>query len=83
MKKYEYIFFDFNGTILDDLKLSYNLLLELKGEHLAMLEMRSHVSWYIKGRPGSAKIKDFCNKQTDFNIVIETLRKYLLEGIGL
>ena len=26
MKKYEYIFFDFNGTILDDLKLSYNLL---------------------------------------------------------
>ena len=48
-----------------------------------MLEMRSHVSWYIKGRPSSAKIKDFCNKQTDFNIVIETLRKYLLEGIGL
>lgn len=72
-----------NQEIFDTIVHHYNLLLELKGEHLAMLEMRSHVSWYIKGRPGSAKIKDFCNKQTDFNIVIETLRKYLLEGIGL
>lgn len=72
-----------NKEIFDTIVHHYNLLLELKGEHLAMLEMRSHVSWYIKGRPGSAKIKDFCNKQTDFNIVIETLRKYLLEGIGL
>ena len=72
-----------NQEIFDTIVHHHNLLLELKGEHLAMLEMRSHVSWYIKGRPGSAKIKDFCNKQTDFNIVIETLRKYLLEGIGL
>lgn len=72
-----------NQEIFDTIVHHYNLLLELKGEHLAMLEMRSHVSWYIKGRPGSAKIKDFCNKQTDFNVVIETLRKYLLEGIGL
>lgn len=72
-----------NQEIFDTIVHHYNLLLGLKGEHLAMLEMRSHVSWYIKGRPGSAKIKDFCNKQTDFNIVIETLRKYLLEGIGL
>ncbi|MCI5582455.1 MAG: tRNA dihydrouridine synthase DusB [Anaeroplasma sp.] len=72
-----------NQEIFDTIVHHYNLLLELKGEHLAMLEMRSHVSWYIKGRPSSAKIKDFCNKQTDFNIVIETLRKYLLEGIGL
>ena len=55
----------------------HNLLVELKGEHLAMLEMRSHVSWYIKGMPGSAKIKDFCNKQSDFNIVLETIKEYL------
>ena len=55
----------------------YNSLLELKGHHLAMLEMRSHVGWYLKGKPGSARIKDFCNKQTDFNIVIQTLKEYL------
>ena len=50
---------------------------ELKGEKLAMLEMRSHVAWYIKGKPGSAKVKDTCNKQTDFNDVIAILKEYL------
>ena len=55
----------------------YNLLLDLKGSHLAMLEMRGHVAWYIKGRPNSAKIKDAVNKQTDFNEVLKMLREYL------
>jgi nifR3 family TIM-barrel protein len=32
-------------------------LIELKGEHIATLEMRSHAAWYIKGMPGSSKIK--------------------------
>ena len=50
---------------------------ELKGEKLAMLEMRSHVGWYLKGKPNSAKIKDYCNKQTDFNEVIKILKDYL------
>ena len=67
-----------NQEIYDTIMHHHNLLLDLKGEHLAMLEMRSHVSWYIKGRPGSAKIKDQCNKQTDFNIVKDILREYLL-----
>lgn len=55
----------------------YNLLLELKGEHLAMLEMRSHVAWYLKGMPGSAKVKDECNHHTNFDVVLEILRNYL------
>jgi nifR3 family TIM-barrel protein len=32
-------------------------LVELKGEHIATLEMRSHAVWYIKGMPGSSRIK--------------------------
>ena len=63
--------------IFETINKHYNYLLELKGEHLAMLEMRSHISWYIKGMPGSAKIKDFCNKQTDFSIVLATIKEYL------
>ena len=55
----------------------YDLLLKLKGERLALLEMRSHVAWYIKGMPGSAKIKDICNKQSDFNEVKKILNDYL------
>ncbi|MBI9009967.1 MAG: tRNA dihydrouridine synthase DusB [Tenericutes bacterium] len=34
-----------------------NKLVELKGEHIATLEMRSHAAWYIKGLPGSSRIK--------------------------
>ena len=67
-----------NQEIFDTISYQYRLLVDLKGEHLAMLEMRSHVSWYIKGMPSSAKIKDFCNKQTDFNVVLQTLKEYLL-----
>ncbi len=67
-----------NEEIFNTILEQYNLLLELKGEKLAMLEMRSHVGWYLKGRANSSKIKDFCNKQTDFNEVIKILKEYLM-----
>ena len=67
-----------NEEIYDTIIKHYNYLLELKGNHLAMLEMRSHVSWYIKGMTGSAKIKDLCNKQKDFNEVLKILKDFLL-----
>lgn len=63
--------------LYDTIVLHHNLLLELKGRHLALLEMRSHTAWYLKGMPGSAKIKDFCNRQTDFEVILEALRQYL------
>ena len=66
-----------NQEIFDTILKHHSLLVELKGEKLAMLEMRSHVAWYIKGKPGSAKVKDLCNKQTDFNDVIVILKEYL------
>lgn len=55
----------------------HKLLEDLKGPHLALLEMRSHISWYLKGLPGSAKIKDICNKENDFNNIITILKNYL------
>lgn len=67
-----------NEEIFDTILKHHQLLLELKGQKLAMLEMRSHVAWYIKGKPGSAKIKDICNKQTDFNEVVKIIKEYLL-----
>ena len=66
-----------NQELYDTIKKHYFMLLDLKGEHLALLEMRSHVSWYIKGMPGSAKIKDICNHQTNFNDVLNILKEYL------
>ena len=66
-----------NKEIYDTILWHHKLLLDLKGTHLALLEMRSHVAWYLKGMPGSAKIKDLCNRQTDFNEVLKILKEYL------
>ena len=63
--------------IYDTIIRQHQMLVDLKGEHLAMLEMRSFVGWYLKGMPGSAKIKDTCNKQVDFNEVKKILIEYL------
>lgn len=67
-----------NKEIYDTIIKQYNLLLDLKGERIAMLEMRGHVGWYLKGMPNSSKIKDFCNKQTNFEEVIKILKEYLM-----
>ena len=32
-------------------------LVELKGERIAMMEMRSHMAWYMKGLPGATTVK--------------------------
>lgn len=69
-----------NSEILEMIRRHHQLLLELKGEKLAMLEMRGHVAWYLKGKPGSAKIKDLCNKQTSFEEVLTILEAYF-DGI--
>ena len=39
------------------IKKHVNYLLEQKPEKVVVLEMRSHVSWYLKGIPGGAEIK--------------------------
>lgn len=65
-----------NEELFDMIKKHHKLLCELKGEHLALLEMRGHVSWYLKGKPGSAIIKDLCNKQTSFQEVLQILDNY-------
>lgn len=38
---------------------------ELKGDHIAVLEMRKHVGWYLKGRPGAAAFRDEVNRIDD------------------
>ncbi len=47
---------------------------DLKGEHIAVLEMRKHVGWYLKGRPGAASFRNEVNHIDD----METLRKAIL-----
>lgn len=43
---------------IDMIKKHYELLLEDKPEKLALLEIRSHALWYLKGLKGNAEIKN-------------------------
>ena len=36
-------------------------LIDLKGEYIAVREMRKHVSWYVKGMKNAAKIRNIVN----------------------
>lgn len=56
----------------------YERLLKLKGERLALLEMRSHVGWYLKGMQGSAQIKNKANQALSFEEIKKILKEYLL-----
>ena len=67
------------NEILETILKQYDLLYKLKGERLALLEMRSHIAWYLKGLPSSAKVKDLCNKQNDFNEVKNIIINYFNE----
>ena len=78
-------FFD-SGIILD--KPSYrdriemcfhhmDYLSKIKVEKVCVLEMRSHIAWYLKGLPGSVDVKNLCFKATTINELKEILKNYL------
>ncbi len=52
-------------------------LLEIKSEKVAVLEMRGHASWYIKGLPGAQKIKTEIFKATTSIELKNILSNYL------
>lgn len=54
-----------------------NYLMKLKCEKVAVLEMRSHIAWYIKGLPGSVEIKNACFKATTASELRDILENYL------
>ncbi|WP_128896570.1 tRNA dihydrouridine synthase DusB [Longirhabdus pacifica] len=49
---------------IDICMLHMDRLVDLKGESVAVREMRKHVAWYLKGLRGSARIKDSVMSQT-------------------
>ena len=76
-----------NGTILEKptnldkynmIVRQHEMLEKLKGTHLALVEMRSHIGWYLRGIPGAGPVKNECNICTDFSDVLKILRKFLL-----
>jgi nifR3 family TIM-barrel protein len=55
----------------------FNYLLEIKDERVAVLEMRTHAAWYIKGMKSSAEIKNKIFKCKDKDELIKILENYI------
>jgi nifR3 family TIM-barrel protein len=47
---------------VDVCMLHLDRLIDLKGEYVAVREMRKHVAWYVKGMKGASSIKDQINQ---------------------
>lgn len=61
------------------MKRHYQLLLEDKNEKLALLEIRSHIIWYLKGLPNSKEMKNkICSCKTSAEI-FTSIDNYLKE----
>lgn len=54
----------------------FDYLLKTKPEKVAVLEMRSHIAWYLKGIPGAAKVKDEIFKTKDINEIKKILKEF-------
>jgi tRNA-dihydrouridine synthase B len=48
------------------------------GEHRALHEMRSHMAWYTRGLPGSARLRQQLNGVTTLRELLEVSRAHLL-----
>jgi nifR3 family TIM-barrel protein len=52
-------------------------LIDLKGERIAVKEMRKHMAWYLKGLVGSARIKDVLMEMTERDKMVNVLTDYV------
>ena len=52
-------------------------LSSIKCEKVAVLEMRSHIAWYVKGLPDSIEVKNLVFKATTIEELKDILRNYL------
>lgn len=53
------------------------MLIEYKGEHIGVREMRKHISWYVKGLKGAAELRGKINTAASYEDMELVLRKYL------
>ena len=54
----------------------------LFGEKLAVLQMRKHIAWYVRGMKGAAQFRERVNGMTDIERVMEALEAFANEAEG-
>ena len=65
------------NTIIEHL----NLMIEEKGEYVAIREMRKHISGYTKNLPNSSRFREEMNKIEDKERLVEYVTEYILNII--
>lgn len=78
----------YQKVISDEEKLDHivnhmNRLVELKGEKIALLEMRSHAAWYVKGMRGATFVKremSQVSSRDELLKLVEEYREFLKRG---
>ncbi|HWO94978.1 MAG TPA: tRNA dihydrouridine synthase DusB [Bacillus sp. (in: firmicutes)] len=64
---------------IDVCLLHLDRLIDLKGENVAVREMRKHAAWYLKGVRGNAKVRNGINACSTRNELTTLLRNYVEE----
>lgn len=59
------------------------MLIDNKGEYVAIREMRKHAAWYLKGVRNSAKIRNEINKAITLKEIKDCLDKLLIKNKGI
>ncbi|MGF7397480.1 tRNA dihydrouridine synthase DusB [Thermoanaerobacterium thermosaccharolyticum] len=50
-----------------------DMMIDYKGEHVGILEMRKHIAWYLKGIRGSSKIKQMVFTMSNYKEIKDLL----------
>ncbi len=62
---------------LEIIKKQFEYVIAEKGESSAIREMRKHISWYLKGMHGSAKVRDEINRTEKLEDIFQLLQSLL------
>ncbi len=61
---------------MDVAVLHLDRLINLKGEKVAVMEMRKHASWYLKGIRGNGKARKLINQAETRDELVDILRTF-------
>lgn len=53
------------------------MLIDYKGEYIGVREMRKHISWYIKGLNGAAKLRELINKVETYEEMEKLIKRFM------
>ncbi len=62
---------------VDKMEEHLRLLVKFKGEYRGIQEARKHMSWYIKGITGGARLREIINKASSFDEMMAVIKEML------